>query len=243
MTDSYNSSRLPKIVFFHGLNNNPECFGPIMSHFRNSGYETEMVILPCHGENRKEAKNSKEALRVFDQSMKKLQDTKYIAIAFSHGALYLQLWMEKNPEHKPLKQILLAPALFIRKQKLIEKAMKILPAFVLIKSLAPKAFRRYEILTAGEYNILVQGIVTYQKVMKELKVPSLVMIDPKDELVHAQNLKAGLEEKNKGLEVQFIERPYLKKGIGCHHILFHPDYYNESDWDKFLQKLYAFLKI
>ena len=243
MTDSYNSSRLPKIVFFHGLNNNTGCFGPLMSHFRESGFETEMVILPCHGENRKEAKNSKDALRVFAQSMKRLEKTSYFAIAFSHGALYLQLWMEKNPGNKPLKQILLAPALFIRKQKLIEKAMKILPSFVLVKSLAPKAFRRYEILTAGEYNILVQGIVTYQKIMNQLKVPSLVMIDPKDELVHAQNLKAKLEEKNKGLEVQFIERPYLKKGIGCHHILFHPDYYEKQDWEEFLQKLHSFLKV
>lgn len=241
MTDSYNSSRRPKIVFFHGLNNNPECFNPLMTYFRESGFETEMIILPCHGANRKEAKNSREALRVFDQSMKKLEDTKYFAIAFSHGALYLQLWLEKNPECRPLKQILLAPALFIRKQKLIEKAMKILPSFVLIKSLAPKAFRRYEILTAGEYNILVQGMVTYQKVMKELKVPSLVLIDPKDELVHAQNLKKKLEEKNHGFEVQFIERPYLKKGLGCHHILFHPDYFKESDWKEFTQKLENFL--
>lgn len=242
MTDSYSLSRRPKIVFFHGLNNNTDCFFPLRKHFEDLGYETDMVVLPCHGENRKEATNSREALRVFDENMKRLQDAPFYAICFSHGGLYLQLWMEKNPANKPLKQVLLAPALFIRKQKIIERALGMIPSFVLIKSLAPKVFRRYEMLTAGEYNILVQGIVTYNKIMKNLRVPSLVMIDPKDELVHAQNLKKNLEEKNKGFEVQFIERPYLKKGPGCHHILFHPDYFSKDDWKNFIQKIDGFLK-
>lgn len=241
MTDLYNSFPLPKIVFFHGLNNNPECFGSLMSYFQEKGFETEMIILPCHGTNRKEARTAQEAQEVFEASMKRLQGLKYYAIAFSHGALYLQLWLEKHQESRPLKQVLLAPALFIRKQKLIEKAMRILPSFVLIKSLAPKAFRRYEILTKGEYNILVQGIVNYQSKMSELKVPSLIMIDPKDELVHAQKLKEEIEVRNENFKVHFIERPYLKKGMGCHHILFHPEYFSHRDWQEFTQKIRSFL--
>lgn len=241
MTNSYNSPRTPKIVFFHGLNNNPECFGPLIHYFQEKGHETELVILPCHGEDRLEARSVKEAIRIFDRRMKELKDVPYVAIGFSHGALYLQLWLEQNQEHKPLKQVLLAPALYIRRQKLIEKALKILPSSFVLKSLSPKAFRRYEMLSAWEYNILVQGMLTWQKVHGAFRIPTMVLIDPKDELVDTTTLKRELEKANPRFSVHLFERSYLKKGLGCHHILFHPDYFQEKDWKNFTLKLESFL--
>jgi esterase/lipase len=207
MTNSYNLSPKPKIVFFHGLNNNPECFKPLIKHFHDLGRETEFIILPGHGDDRNEAKNLKAALRTFDQSMKKLKETSYHAVAFSHGALYLQLWLEKNQSHKPMKQVLLAPALYIQRQKLVEKLLKFLPSFFVVKSLSPKPFRRYEIMSAGEYNILILGIVLFQKIRGSFKIPTMVMIDPKDELVDAKVLKRELEVVNKNFSVQLIDRP------------------------------------
>lgn len=236
MTNSYNLSPRPKIVFFHGLNNNPECFRPLMECFQERGHETEMIILPGHGQNRHEARNLKAAEHAFSESMKNLKGP-YHAVCFSQGALYLQLWLRKNPGKGPLRQILLSPALYIRKQLLIEKALKIIPSFIVIKSLAPRQFRRYEILTAGEYNTLVQGILAFQKFPKEFPIPTLVMIDPKDELVHAQNLK--LHHSN----VEYIERPELNKGLGGHHILFHPDYFNDQKWQEFTRKMLLFLEL
>jgi len=235
MTNSYSLSRNNKIVFFHGLNNNQDCFGPLIRHFKELGFETELIVLPGHGKNRKEAKDIKEAIGIFDQKMKTLKDKPYYAIAFSHGALYLQLWLEKNQEHKPIKQILLAPALYINRQKIIERALKILPSFFAIKSLSPKPFRRYEIMNAWEYNILVQGMLIYQKVRGKFRIPTKVFIDPKDELVDAFALRNHLEN------VEFVERKYLKKGLGCHHIIFHPDYFEEAHWREFTRKLESFL--
>jgi hypothetical protein len=236
MTNSYSLSPRPKIVFIHGLNNNQVAFDPLIQHFKQLGYETELIILPGHGEDRLEAKTFKEALLCFDQSMKKLIDVPYYAIAFSHGALYLQLWLEKNQKHRPLKQVLLAPALFIRRQKLIEGLIKILPDFFVIKSLSPRAFRRFEIMNAWEYNILIQGMLTYQKIKSVFKIPTLILIDPKDELVDATRLKEELGD------VIFFERHYLKKGIGRHHIMFHPDYFHDEDWDRFTRKMEFFFK-
>jgi alpha-beta hydrolase superfamily lysophospholipase len=235
MTNSYNLSRNNKVVFFHGLNNNQDCFGPLIRHFKELGFETELVILPGHGKNRKEAKDIKEAIGIFDQKMRNLKDQSYYAIAFSHGALYLQLWLEKNQEHKPAKQILLAPALYINRQKLIERALKILPSFFAIKSMSPKPFRRYEIMNAWEYNILIQGMLIYQKVRGKFRIPTKIFVDPKDELVDAYALSSKLEN------VEFIERKYLRKGLGCHHIIFHPDYFEEAHWREFTRKLESFL--
>ena len=241
MTNSYNLSRSHKIVFFHGLNNNQEAFGPLISHFKNLGYETELVVLPCHGDNRREASNAKEALTLFDQSMKKLKDTQYYAIAFSQGALYLQLWLEKNQEHKPARQVLLAPALYIRRQKLIEKMIRILPSFFVIKSLSPKQFRRYEIMSAWEYAILVHSMLIWQKVSGAFRIKTMVMIDPRDELVDAQTLKQELEKKNQKFSVHLYDRDYVK-GMGAHHVMFHPDYFNERDWKSFTHRIETFFE-
>lgn len=236
MTNSYNLSKKNKIVFFHGLNNKPQGFDPIIEHFEKLGYETEMIILPCHGKDRMEARDDKEALRIFIRSMKGLEGQEYVAVAFSHGALYLQLWMEKNLPHKPRKQVLLAPALFIRKQNFIVKALSVLPGSLHIMSLQPKVFRRYNTLSAREYNILVQGVLMWQKLKACFRIPTLVIIDPRDELVDASRLKSSIPE------TQFWSRPYLKKGLGSHHIMFHPDYFTVEEWMNFTNQLDTFLK-
>lgn len=235
MTNSYSLFQRPKIVFFHGLNNNQECFTPLMDHFRAQGHETEMIILPGHGTNRDEARDIQTALSAFKESMERLKNTTYYAIAFSQGALYLQLWMEQHQEHRPLKQVLLSPALAIRRQLIIEKALKLIPGFVLIKSLAPRRFRRYDMLTAREYNTLLQGILAFQKLEKSFKIPTLLLIDPADELVHAQKLQESF------IDVGLIKRNYLKFGPGQHHILFHPDYFKKEDWKEFTRKIETFL--
>ena len=235
MTNSYSLSQLPRIVFFQGLNKNTGSFDLFIKYFKDLGFETDLIVLPGHGDNRKEASNFKEALTAFDQSMKRLKGVPYHAIAFSQGALYLQLWLEKNQGHKPLKQVLLAPALFIHRQSMIKKILKVLPSFVVIKSLAPKVFRRYEALNVAEYRTLLEGILLYQKISGPFKLPTLVLIDPKDELVDARKL-------GERFPVQFLERPYLKKGKSCHHILFHPEYFEGNDWESFTMKICSFLK-
>lgn len=240
MTNSYSLSKNLKIVFIHGLNNNSKCFDELAETFKTLGHETDLVILPGHGENRKEARTFKEAMSLFDQKMKKFKNTPYVVIAFSQGALFLQLWLEKNPEDKPKRQVLLAPALFVSHQGLVEKALKILPKFIMIKSLSPKAFRRYELMNAWEYQILLDGVRLFQKLRPKFKIPTLVDIDPKDELVDALRLKEELEVINSDLKVTLHERPKLK-GLGAHHIMFHPDYFDEEHWKELVRKLQDFL--
>ena len=236
MTNSYNLSRkINKIVFFHGLNNNTDCFTPIREHFQKLGFKTEMIVLPCHGEIREEASDWNEAIKVFEKKMETLENEPYYAIAFSHGAVYLNLWMETHSQGRPERQVLLAPALYIRKQKFIEKLLPLLPPKLLIPSLAPRELRRYHILTAREYNILVQKIVEWQRIRDAFRIPTMVLVDPKDELVDAKALK-------KHLGAELWERPYLKKGLGSHHILFHPDYFTNDDWKRLNSRIETFFR-
>jgi hypothetical protein len=241
MTNFSKLSQSNKIIIFHGLNNNLQGYGPLRQELEKFGFETEIVTLPCHGENRYEARNYEEALRVFTKTMKRFEGQSYHALAYSHGALYLQLWMENQMTQKPIKQVLLAPALFIRRQSFIVRFLKYIPSFFYIISLQPSRFRRYSILSSREYNILVQGIVKWQKLKRNFRVPSKIFIDPSDELVHAELLKEEVEKINQ-LKVEYLERADKKLGLGGHHIIYHPDYFTKEAWDKLIQEIVDFYR-
>ena len=236
MTNSYSLSLRPKLVFIHGLNNNLVAFGPLMDHFKNLGFETELIVLPGHGNDRKSITNLEGALESFNRSLMHLKGQPYYAVAFSHGALYLELWLNKYQTHPPIKKILLAPALHIRRYKLLRWIFTLLPSFFMVKSFSPKDLRRYQVVTAREYRILMDGIETYQNI-SDGNVPGIILIDPKDELVDAQKLQKLLKN------VEFIERPNLKNGLGLHHIIFHPKYFTNEEWRNFTRKIEIFLEV
>ena len=61
-----------------------------------------------------------------------------------------------------------------------------------------------------------------------------MMIDPLDELVDAHTLREYFPA------TIFVERPRLR-GLGAHHILFHPDYFTPQEWAGFTAQLEDFL--
>lgn len=245
MTNSYNLSqpkKLPKLIIIHGLNNNLQSFIPLKNEFEKMGYQCHSLTLPGHGKDRTESRDFKTAFRYFDQEIKKLTQDPYVVIAFSQGALYFQLWLEKNQGPKPLAQVLLAPALYINRYLLTEKIMRTLPSFALIPSAAPRKIRRYPALYVREYRTLLDGIKTYQALKGPIKVPTYILIDPKDELVDAETLKRELFSRGSvDLKVDFEERNHLKNNRGHHHILFHPDYFKEEQWRALCVKAECFL--
>ena len=245
MTNSYNlfPKVLPKIIILHGMNNNMSSFVPLMEVFKALGHDVYFLPLPGHGDNRFKSKDFKSAFKEFDLEMTSLAIEPYVVIAFSHGALYFQLWLEKHPQKRPLAQVLLAPALYINRQETIEKVLKFLPSFMMIKSVAPRKFRRYHILRVWEYEILVHGMKTYQKHVPPFKVPTLILIDPKDELVSADILGEKIKEQaNPLVTFEKWNRDYLRKGPGQHHLIFHPEYFSKEDWKNFTERIQGFVK-
>lgn len=233
-----------KIILIHGLNNNLECFFPLRDQFKNLGYSVDLLCLPGHGDNnRDEARNFESALECFEQNILELIEDPYVVIAFSQGALYLQLWLEKNHLPLPLAQVLLAPALYIRHFGKLDMIMSGLPAFAFILSQMPRKLRRYYYLHVWEYRTLFNKAKKFQELKAPMRVPTLVLIDPKDEVVDAQKLKSELDGRNSGAEVIYYRRDYLKgRRPGKYHILFHPDYFTKDDWTAFTTNINEFIK-
>ena len=232
-----------KIIIIHGLNNNLDGFLPLAQSLNSLGYKTEILCLPGHGENREGAKSDDEAMRCFDQRMQELMKAPYSVIAFSQGALYLQLWLDKNPSSLPQSQILLAPALFIRHLEFLNGLMSRLPNFFYILSQTPKKLRRYNQLYVWEYRNLFRKAKQYQSIDKTMRIPTLILIDPKDEVVDAKRIKQELENRNTDTKIEYFERNYLRgRRPGKYHILFNPEYFSASDWKSFIARIDKFLK-
>lgn len=244
MTNLYNSSPRPRpdIVLIHGLNNNTASFLPLKEHLERRGWKVHFVPLPGHGEDKRKIKDLGKALQVFDLALQPLVQAPYSVITFSYGALYFQLWQDRHLAKRPLSQVLLAPAFYVRGQRFMGNIIRFLPSFIPIKSLSPGPFRRHQFITVAFYKILMEGLLTWQKNLPQFKAPTMLLIDPKDEIINAQKLEQKIKSRPFEL-AHFIKwpRPYLTKGIGRHHILFHPDYFSESDWQKFTDTIEEFL--
>lgn len=228
----------PRIILIHGLNNKIEAFVPLRDKFNSMGYDCHILCLPGHGEDRSESRTLKSAFHHFDLSMKRLMQDPYVVVAFSQGALFLQLWLEKNIQPKPKAQLLLAPALYIRKFERLNKIVQTLPAFFRVLSVVPAPLRRYWYLHLWEYKTLFEAALKFSALRASHSVPTKILIDPRDEIVDAQKIHSLLGDK-----VEYFERSMsTKKRPGKHHILFHPDYFSPDEWDNFMKKIDEFFK-
>ncbi len=234
---------LPKLIILHGLNNNSTTWDEFESVMEARGFITIRITLPGHGEIRDEGRSFTAALKSFDEKLKPHVQEPYVVVAYSLGALFFQNWLLGRKENLPLRQVLLAPALYLRNEKWIRKVISSLHPKLPIPSIAPREIMLYKSLFVWEYQNLLGGMTRFHFDSHPTPVPSLVIIDPKDELIDAERLKEKWEEKNPGQErVYFLNRPNQKWGLSNHHILFHSKYFEGKEWGIFIHKIENFLK-
>lgn len=207
----------PKLIIIHGLNNTLEAFSNLGKSLADI-FHVIYITLPQHGQF-PASFDFQDALHLFTQELTgQLTNETYI-ISYSLGCAYLQYCLENRLISFPLNRIIyLSPSI---KTKLNLAPFAYLPARLPIPSFAPRDLRFRAFCYLGQYQTLF-------KLTKELMLQSYPFIyaDPKDELI---NLK--------GLSFQKIERDYLKTGE--HHLTFHPRYYREDEWIKFVNDIKA----
>lgn len=230
---------LSKLIILHGLNNNSSTWDEFDTAMKARGFkETVRITLPRHGDIRDEGRTFEEELKKFDEKLRPHIQEPYIVVAYSLGALFFQNWLIGRTENLPLKQVLLAPALVLRNESVIRKVIGCLHAELPIPSIAPKDVFLYRSLYVWEYRNLLDGILRFRHANEIPKVPTLVIVDPKDELIDTKKLRSDW----KAGEVFFLERPEQRWGPSNHHILFHSKYFTEAEWEMYLSKIVTFLR-
>ena len=230
---------LPKLIILHGLNNNSTTWDEFEGVMKSRGFtNTVRITLPRHGDVRDQGRTFEEELKIFEGMIAPHVQEPYVVVAYSLGALFFENWLIGRKENLPQKQVLLAPCLYLRREKLVRQIIGSLLPWIPIPSIAPRDIMLYKSLFVWEYRNLLGGLTRFQKDTDKIRVPSLIIIDPKDELIDAEKLKAEW----KAGDVFFLDRPMLKWGPSNHHILFHSKYFTPAKWDFYIRKIEDFLK-
>lgn len=214
------------------MNNNLDCFHPLRDALVASGAEVLLLTLPNHGDERSEVSTFEDGLEHFAEKMASLTTGDYHVVAFSLGALYLENWLRTHADRPPLSYVLLAPAIAVNFEAIIRPFFRRLPRAFFILSQMPRVFRRYDKLFFWEYVLLLDGIARLRS-LPSSHSPAAVFIDMKDELVNAKQVL----RRYSGSHFVEVRRKDLRRSLGRHHIIFHPDYFQGHEWDEFTEKI------
>lgn len=240
------------VLLVHGLNNKPSSMNSLGKILNEANFDVVRVTLPGHQgplENMKKVsiRNLQDEAYLQYCQAKIISEQKKVPlhlVAFSLGALIYEELLNENVTIKFSKKVLFAPAITTRP---FVKLLKILTFFkspeTIIPSWAPINYRAQEGSSLGAYQALFDLEDRLDKFdFAQNNTPTLVFIDPQDEVVFAEKIKKGL--RRHGLSYyQIIELNTRDSKITprYHHLIIDPDSLGEKEWQKATNELLHFL--
>lgn len=229
------------VVLVHGLNLKPGKMNALADFLRANGADVLPVTLSGHGggmdEFKKVArdlwiKEMRDAFRSAEARAKENNAPVYF-VGYSLGAL-VGLDFLNSPAGQEIrceKMVLLAPAISIRDRSYLLKLLGLFPSLV-IPSLSPEDYRAHDGTPLAAYKALFQSISSLEKEgLAKSNVPTLVLVDPEDELVSTGGLgkfmgQFGLDQW-KIIEVTNTGSPLKKK---YHHLIIDENAVGADQW-------------
>lgn len=214
------------------------------AHFAAKGFKTHVLSLHGHkkGQLLKEL-TLKECLNhIHFQMLQIPKEDEIYFIGFSQGALIFELYqMMGLCLHNIKSQVLLAPALYIKKQGFCDFLTKIFPSGMKIPSRNPREFRVFDSLNMNYYSELIEQLKVFHKHGIHLlrNVPTLIVADAKDEVVdmgrlHAEMLKNNLD----AWKIIYLNRDLKHiNHYGKQHIMFNPNYFSADEWNSMMSEI------
>lgn len=186
----------------HGLNQKPEAMLPLIGCLTSAGSDVYLVRLSGHFiesiviEQVTASTWRTEMQRGYDKAKKEAMAAflPLFFVGYSLGALLGQSMIIQNRNKIVFdRQVLLAPATAIRRRSYLLKFFFIFGLGRRVPSFAPKQYRANNSLPLFFYNILFKE---ERKVLDAgfdgLNIPTLIIIDPKDELISYKKLRSQL---------------------------------------------------
>lgn len=230
-----------EIIIIHGLNNSSEAFFPLGKELESQGFTIRYFNLIGHEELNSNISMEESIKHLQDQFESLPHDKKYYCIAFSQGGLVLQL-ISQSSKKNLVKQILLSPALKIRKNILYRLILPLIPRSWRIKSNTPLEVRKFNELSLNYYQNLVDQVQHLKGVNRDLldQISTFTIIDPNDELVDYKELESFIKlQKLTNWKFELFHR---KNKPSRHHELFHPMFLDQSDWSLLITNIVNFIK-
>jgi esterase/lipase len=202
-------------LVIHGLNLRPEKMESIITLLTDSGIDVLNLSLRGHGQNYSheiDADSSKARMEAFKNVSYKLwmdethqaydharrrSDEKKASlffVGFSLGGLMGADLFASHPDVRFDRMVLLAPALDIHGLHYVAKLLSPFPGLV-IPSFTSKSYLANNGTPMAAYNALFETIKDFDQHMgPKINVPTIIFIDPEDELVSYRKLKRRVEK-------------------------------------------------
>lgn len=251
-------------MVIHGLNLLPEKMLSCVQVLNNLGIDAFNVSLRGHGNNFVKISEDLPSARI--QALKQvnheiwsaetqqayqqvrahaqLKNIPILLLGFSLGAILgLELFLShKTPFNR---MILLAPPLAIHRRGYFIKLLRCFPQLIL-KSLSSPEYRSNAGTSVASYLALFQAISRVQELPATVNVPTLLFIDPKDQLVDFQRIPPFLRENHlTNWQICSIsaESSQASGGRGFHHLLLDQDSVGKEAWEQMQQQIKTYLEV
>ncbi|WP_020532762.1 alpha/beta hydrolase [Flexithrix dorotheae] len=225
----------------HGLNNTSSIMDDIVRELSENGSEVIQLQLTGHRNNGQSEINKatikdwlndlEEAYSTVKNISQNHQNIPVYFVGFSLGALLNLVSMTKNEKMRYNKILLFAPALSLTLFSSIVRLLKAFPPGLLLPNITPRPYKANTFTPVRAYQNLLGLINTLNKHdLKNLNIPTKIIVDPKDELVSLKGIKR-LKEKNNLSNWQIIplQQPFFKK---IHHLIVAKQYLSSENWEK-----------
>lgn len=237
---SFLPGKIASTLVAHGLNLKPEAMLPLVEWLTAKGSDVYLVKLPGHHPNSIDIKDvtgpawESEMVAGYRKARQSSVENSVplYFLGYSLGALLGQTMVALRMKDATFdKQVLFAPAIAMRKRSYLLKALLLLGKKRMLPSYTPEGYRANNALPLSVYEILfAEEKKVFKSRFETLKIPTLILIDPKDELISFKRLKR-LKEKF-GLEncrVVTVGED-AERSTQYHHLIINEQVTGRSSW-------------
>jgi len=247
------------MVIAHGLNTKPskmgdaDIDGTLVKLFLDNGYHVYRIALPGHEGHIEEMQNIKAGgwlNSAFMQYHKAAEiarnnNVPVYLTAFSLGALVYNILINNEKDVEFKRAVLFAPALAIKGSARagILAADFFLPDSAIIKSRAPIEYQAQKGVSICAYKALFElEDILYKNEFINCNIPSLIFIDPKDELISISKLRKVISNFNlSNWNIVTVSNEGAEIRPKYHHLIIDSKTVSHVTWDVIREKIVQFL--
>lgn len=247
------------VLVVHGLNLRPTAMNDIASHLQNADMDVLTISLSGHAVELDEDSRLVQ-FREADFSVWQADVARGVALAharatetqlplymvgFSLGGLLSADYVSRQAPLDDIqvdRMVLFAPAIVLRWSSYALMPFQVFPD-VFLPSVAPELYRANNYAPASAYLTLYDGVRLFREsVQQSLNVPTLLFMNPRDELVSDNGLQDFIEDF--GLDRwQYIEvQKSAGAGATLDHLIIGPHSLGEESWRQVSDQMVDFLE-
>lgn len=236
------------VLVLHGLNLRPSKMNSFTSFFNSKGLDVLRGSFSGHKGSLKEQKAvdyeiwMKEAQAFYCLSLKKAkrEEVPLFVFGFSLGGLLITDFIGQMPiEHNIKSMMLISPAIKVKWFAEIPGKLAWISPKLGIPSKNLEEYRAEKTTSLAAYKAMTESRKNIKNINPiSLNIPTLVLIDPKDELVSYKKLKKWTkDEELSQWSVKAVSNKESKLPKTYHHLFIDPLTMGQKTWESVLQDI------